>query len=294
MLPMFDLRALKYFVAAYEEGSVTAAARRCFIAQPSISTAIQNLEHALGVRLFERAKNGLTPTADGQRLYPRAKGLLADSAAIVQGFRSAPQREIRLHIQDDMPVRRAGPLIDAIYRQVPGVRLKITQQDDAFDLKLMSADYKRENEWAQWLWEEDYVALIPESHPLRFKPHLVLADLDQVPFIERPYCALNELFAQVLARQRIKPDIVASAVREEAVLGLVELGVGIAVVPESHSDGLQNVITRPLQHDSGLKRRVGLACLATDLDMVGLIQSLAEGLASQTAATSIVTHRRSS
>lgn len=289
---MFDLRALKYFVAAYEEGSITGAARRCFIAQPSISTAIQNLEHTLGARLFERAKHGLTPTADGQKLYPRAKGLLAESAAIVQGFRSAPQREIRLHIQDDMPVRRAGPLIDAIYRQVPGVRLKITQQQDAFDLKLMSADYKRENEWAQWLWEEDYVVLIPADHPLRFKPYLALDDLHQVPLIERPYCALNQLFTQMLTRQRIKPDIVASAVREEAVLGLVELGIGIAVVPESHSDGLQNVITRPLKHESGLKRRVGLACLATELDMVGLTRKLAEGLASQIASTSIGTHRR--
>ncbi|GAB3544970.1 LysR family transcriptional regulator [Noviherbaspirillum agri] len=289
---MFDLRTLKYFVAAYEEGSVTAAARRCFIAQPSISTAIQNLEHTLGVRLFDRAKNGMTPTADGQRLYPRAKGLLADSAAIVQGFRTAPQREIRLHIQDDMPVRRAGPLIEALYRQVPGVRLKVTQQDDGFDLKLLSADYKRENEWVQWLWEEDYVVLMPEAHPLRLKPHLELTDLHQVPFIERPYCALNALFAQMLTRQHIKPDIVASAVREEAVLGLVELGIGIAVVPESHSDGLQNVITRPLRHDSGLKRRVGLACPATDLDMVDLARNLAEALANQPANTSVGTHRR--
>lgn len=44
----YDLRALGYFVAAYEEKSVTAAARRCFIAQPSISAAIRNLESALG------------------------------------------------------------------------------------------------------------------------------------------------------------------------------------------------------------------------------------------------------
>jgi len=44
---LFDLRALGYFVAAFEERSITAAARRCFVAQPSISMAIKGLEEAL-------------------------------------------------------------------------------------------------------------------------------------------------------------------------------------------------------------------------------------------------------
>lgn len=276
---MFDLRALKYFVAAYEEGSVSGAARRCFIAQPSITAAIQNLEGVLGTRLFERAKSGLTPTADGEKLYPRAKGLLAESQAIVQGFRSAPQRELRLHLQDDMPVRRAGPLIGLLCRHLPDVKLKLTQEGEPFDLKLASEDARRDNEWMQPLWEEDYVVLVPEGHPLRFKTHFELADLHGSPFIERPSCALNQLFAQILAQQDIKPDVRASVAREEAVLGLVELGVGIAVVPESHCEGIRHVVARPLKHDSGLKRRVGLACLARELDMVKLVRELKRELA---------------
>lgn len=282
---MFDLRALKYFVAAYEEGSITAAAKRSFIAQPSISTAIQSLEDTLGTRLFERTRKGLTPTADGEKLYPRAKGLLAESAAIVQSFTSPPQREIRLHLQGDMPVHRAGPLIDLLYRQIPGVKLKLTQEGEAFDLKLASEQYKRDNEWMLPLWEEDYVALIPGNHPLRFKGQLELADLHQAPFIARPECALSRLFAQLLARKNIEPDIRASVVREEAVPALVEMGVGIALLPESHCEGLRHAVVRPIRHGSGMKRRVGLACLASDLDMVKFIRQAKQALVQAYAAS---------
>lgn len=271
---MFDLRALKYFVAAYEERSITAAAKRCYIAQPSISTAIQNLEEMLNARLFERAKNGLTPTGDGEKLYPRAKALLAQSNAILQGFRSVQQQELRLHIQDDMLIRRVGPLLNALYEHTPNLKIRLTQANEAFDFKLVSEQCKRDSEWMQVLWEENYVVLIPDSHPLRFKSPFELADLHDSPFIDRPYCVLSQMFTQLLAAKNITPDIRASAAREEAVLGLVELGIGIAVVPESHAEGLKNVIIRPFQHSGTMKRRVGLACAATDLKMLEMIQSV--------------------
>ncbi|HYD60924.1 MAG TPA: LysR family transcriptional regulator [Noviherbaspirillum sp.] len=288
---MFDLRALKYFIAAYEEGSITAAARRCYIAQPSISAAIQNLEGTLGTRLFERARQGLTPTPDGEKLYPRAKDLLAESNAIVQSFTAPPQREIHLHLQSDMPVHRAAPLIDLLYREVPGMKLKLTQEGEACDLRLISDQYKRDNEWMQTLWEEDYVALIPANHPLRFKAQLELADLHGVPFIDRPECALSRLFAQVLARKKIAPDIRASVVREEAVPALVEMGVGIALLPETHCEGLRHAVVRPIKHGSGMKRRVGLACLASDLDVVKFVRQVKPALV-QAYAMGAAAHQR--
>ncbi|MDX5435152.1 MAG: LysR family transcriptional regulator, partial [Halomonas sp.] len=42
-----DVRSLRYFIAAYEGGSISAAARRCHVAQPSISTALAQLEERL-------------------------------------------------------------------------------------------------------------------------------------------------------------------------------------------------------------------------------------------------------
>ena len=108
---LFDLRALGYFVAAFEERSVTAAARRCFVAQPSISMAIKGLEEALGTVLFERSRSGLAPTPAGERLYPRACSLLAQSTAMVRDFRDSPRATLGLYLQDDVLVHSAAPLL---------------------------------------------------------------------------------------------------------------------------------------------------------------------------------------
>ena len=60
-----EIRELRYFAAVYSERNLTAAARRCFISQPSISAAIANLEAELGTTLFIRHKKG--GRADGVR-----------------------------------------------------------------------------------------------------------------------------------------------------------------------------------------------------------------------------------
>jgi len=56
-----DLRELRYFAAVFRERNLTAAARRCFISQPSISAAITNLEAELGTTLFIRHKKSRQP-----------------------------------------------------------------------------------------------------------------------------------------------------------------------------------------------------------------------------------------
>ena len=54
-----DIRELRYFSAVFEARSLTAAARRCFVSQPSISAAIASLEAELGASLFIRHKKGV-------------------------------------------------------------------------------------------------------------------------------------------------------------------------------------------------------------------------------------------
>ena len=57
-----ELRALKYFQSVYEQGSISAAARCCFVSQPSITSAIQLLESDLNITLFVRHARGVLPT----------------------------------------------------------------------------------------------------------------------------------------------------------------------------------------------------------------------------------------
>src|ERR1700688_2784664 len=77
-----EIRELRYFAAVYSERSLTAAARRCFISQPSISAAIANLEAELGTTLFIRHKKGVAPTASAEQFHSHARRIIegADSA----------------------------------------------------------------------------------------------------------------------------------------------------------------------------------------------------------------------
>lgn len=64
-----DLKQIRCFVAAYEEGSFSKAAEREHCTQPGLSVYIQRLESLLSHRLFDRQARGVTPTIAGQRFY---------------------------------------------------------------------------------------------------------------------------------------------------------------------------------------------------------------------------------
>ena len=58
------LTQLRYVVEVADAGSITAAAARLFIAQPSLSKAVGELEAEMGVQIFERSSRGVAPTED--------------------------------------------------------------------------------------------------------------------------------------------------------------------------------------------------------------------------------------
>src|ERR1700709_1819130 len=89
-----ELRELGYFLAVYEERSVSAAARRSYVSQPSVSEALGNLEHELATRLFVRHRKGATPTAAGEQLYPIAQRLVAEARGLPALFQPAPRRRL--------------------------------------------------------------------------------------------------------------------------------------------------------------------------------------------------------
>lgn len=76
-----DLRQISYFVALFEERSVTRAAKRMHVVQPALSMQIAKLEQELGLRLFDRLPKDMAPTAEGGTLYRLVQPILRDVAS---------------------------------------------------------------------------------------------------------------------------------------------------------------------------------------------------------------------
>src|SRR4051794_38301016 len=84
-----EVRQLRYALAVVDEGTFTAAAAACFVAQPSLSQAVAALERELGAALFLRLGRRVALTAAGEAFVPAAREALraigtvrADVAAV--------------------------------------------------------------------------------------------------------------------------------------------------------------------------------------------------------------------
>ncbi len=73
---------LEYIVAVDTYRSFVAAAEKCFVTQPTLSMQVQKLEDTLGVKLFDRSKQPVTPTEIGIDIIAQARILLSESEKI--------------------------------------------------------------------------------------------------------------------------------------------------------------------------------------------------------------------
>jgi len=232
---MIDLRTLSYFVAVHEEGSITAAAVRCRVAQPSITNALQTLEGRLGCRLFERTRRGSVATPEGDRFYRRAVGLLAHARAVEHEFGEAGEVVVvKLFVQADILLAAVLPILDLLYRQRPSVRGVFCTGAGEADIAIVANKETRQSRSFNPLWKEDYVLATPGTDPRRFLREANLQSLHGIDLIDRPHCIRHDWFKDRLATSGAVPTIVARAASEETVLALLRMGVGAAVLPERH------------------------------------------------------------
>ncbi|TGG92808.1 LysR family transcriptional regulator [Natronospirillum operosum] len=228
-----DMRALRYFLATYKAGSVSGAARHCHVAQPSISAALAQLEDELGTALFERHTKGVRPTAAGQRLYPMAAGLLADSAAIVQSFREPDQRQpLTLGLMRSLGAQRMSGWLQRLLQVGDRLELTLVNPEEPCDARIITASMCAPHERFEPIWQDAYRLALPAGHPLTLKPRLALADLNGQPFIIREHCEANAHFVQALHQLQITVQPRAHLRTIEYSRALVQANVGLALMPD--------------------------------------------------------------
>ncbi|KQT89150.1 LysR family transcriptional regulator [Marmoricola sp. Leaf446] len=125
---MMTLHQLRCFLAAYEEGSLTAAADRLGYAQPSVSEQIRNLEKSLGAPLFRRVGRGVVATTVADDLRPHAERVLAaveDAQSSVASQVRLETGTIRFGMFGIARLYAGADLVADVLRRHPGVRVEL-------------------------------------------------------------------------------------------------------------------------------------------------------------------------
>ena len=128
------LQQLRYFLAAAEKGSFSAAAESLLMAQPSLSDQIRRLEAELGVALFTRAGRRLVLTDAGQMLRPHAEKTLAaaeDAVDSVKQVRTLSGGTVSFGTFGSAHHYLLGGLVQDFRRRHPDVRVRVVGQNSA-------------------------------------------------------------------------------------------------------------------------------------------------------------------
>jgi DNA-binding transcriptional LysR family regulator len=247
-----DARQLEYFLAVADHGSFNRAAASLYLAQPSLSQAIRNLERELDVLLFHRIGRRIELTEAGRAMIEPARQVLRDldtvraTAESVQGLRTG-----RLEIAS-MPSPAVQPLstmIGAYLRSYPAMRVDVRAAATAPAVieavrtgaaeiglagtaaELLSADVEVHD-----VARQRFVVLAPPDGELSPGRAVQLAELAGLTaIVAPPGTRARELVDE--ARERgVPPRIGVEAAHREAVLPLVRQGAGVAVVTEAWAD----------------------------------------------------------
>lgn len=194
------LRDLDILAALIDAGSMGKAASRLNISQPAVSKAIAELEGALGVRLVDRGRRGITPTPYGLALKKRSIAIFNDLRQSVQDidFLSDPTTgEIRIGTTDPISVAIVSPCIDRLSRKYPRMGFHVIAGDTAaLYREVMERNVELaicrmlgplpDDLAAEVLFHDSLAVLTSARNPLTHRRKLTLADLVNQPWVQLP------------------------------------------------------------------------------------------------------------
>lgn len=131
------------FLAVMREGSLSGAARALGMTQPSLGRHMRELEETLGVSLFARSPQGLSPTDLAHELVPHAQAMASASSAL---RRAATTRQdtiagvVRITASEVIGAEVLPPMLAAFRQQHPGIVIELSLSNQAEDLLRRDAD----------------------------------------------------------------------------------------------------------------------------------------------------------
>jgi DNA-binding transcriptional LysR family regulator len=256
-------RKLIYIKTIIEEGSISKAANKLFLTQPSLSKCVQNIETTLGTKLFRRTSTGLIPTLAGERYYQVATQILRiynDFEIEISDINKLKKGRVTIGCTIYLATYILPVIIPMFKQECPNIELYIVERNSTelekdlsegkvdFAIMHTSPVYKASkisNINFYPLCKDPFLLVTKQGHPL--SKYAVNVANSNYPKIDLTLFA-NEHFILVKRNQRIRqvselifqkaninPTIVFTTKSFEIARRLACEGIGVTFVSEQYS-----------------------------------------------------------
>ena len=198
------LQQLKYIIKIVECGSITEAARQLYITQPSLSTAVKELEEELGIEIFYRTNKGVSLTTDGSEFLSYARQIIEQTELLEQRYMGKKPSKKLCSISTQHYAFAVNAFVELLmdldvdeyeftlretrtYEIIEDVKnlrseIGIIYLSD-FNEKVITKLLKENHLVFNLLFEAEPHVFISSKHPLAGKNSVTLDDLDDYPFL---------------------------------------------------------------------------------------------------------------
>ena len=235
-------RHLTIFLQVCDSGSMTAAAKALFVAQPSVSQAIGELESHYQVKLFERLGRRLYLTEPGKRLLTYARHIVNLNQEAAAAMREVSEHGIlRLGASVTVGTYLLGPLLRRLSAAKADIEItsyvnntSVIENDlleDRLDLGLVEG--KIQSPWlvTQNFQEDEMVLVCAPQHPWAKEKSICAAQLEGASFIVREAgSGTRDLFEAVMTSAGLNWKLAGCYNNAETIKATVAAGLGHTVI----------------------------------------------------------------
>lgn len=271
------LKQLRAFCEVIKSGSITLAAQKLFLSQPSVTLQIQAMEREMGVTVFERRGPLLKLTPDGEALYALAKPLVEGIDSLQENFVANNGKldsgELSICAGESTILYILPEAVRRFVTAYPRIQLKINNETGRDGLKMLRADEVDlvvgsmldvpEDITYQPVVTFDPALIVPIGHPLASHTSVTLEEISRYGLILPPsHLSTWRMVKYVFQQHNLNFTVTLEAGGWEVIKKYVELGMGISIVTDICLTGTEKLIRIPLneyfpQRGYGLVLRKG-------------------------------------
>ena len=271
------LKQMRAFCEVVRTGSITLAAQKMFLSQPSVTLQIQAMERELGVTVFERRGPVLKLTPDGEALYALAKPLVDGIDSLEENFAAQHGKldsgELNICAGESTILYILPEAVRRFVSAYPRIQLKIHNETGRDGLKMLRADEVDlvvgsmmdvpDDITYQPVVTYDPALIVPLDHPLAGKTKVTLEEISQYGMILPPrHLSTWRMVKYVFQQHNLTFSVTLEAGGREVIKKYVELGMGISIVTDICLTGTEKLVRIPLnqyfpQRGYGLVLRKG-------------------------------------